>query len=52
MELPSLQIFKICIDVVRKTWLSGGLVNNMLMDALSYLKSIFQPKQIYDDIVL
>lgn len=52
VELPSLGIFKIRIDVVHRTWLSGGLVNDMLMDALDYLKGIFQPKQIYAYIVL
>ena len=48
MDSPSLEVSKREVDVALGGLLCGGLDSDGLMGGLNGLKSLFQPKQIYD----
>lgn len=48
VELPSLEIFKKCVDVTVETWFTDGLGNVRLLVGLNGLTGLFQCKLFCD----
>lgn len=51
MKSPSLEVFKISVDVALRDMVTGGLGNAGLAVGLNGLRGLFQMKQFYDSVV-